>query len=228
MGEKIGIKVYSCLTQDEQKYYENMPYKKRKYLDFRVQGYDRAAAYTMAGFTGGNPSQCGYNMEHRDKGLAEIIGIIKRDNVVNTLTEGDNQLSAQIDALAKQKKAENVIDIIQNADGETAERIKFFRDIACGKVKSKKVVKEFDGKNKLIKVKVEEIEDVALRIQARKELDRVLGLNQIVDIGKIDMGDITINIVDASNKNALADSRNKVDIPLDKEEVIIEGEEVKG
>lgn len=218
------IKKYSCFTDQEQKYYECLSPQKRLYVDFRAQGYDRANSYIMAGFTGNNPAQSGYNLEHRDLGLSELIGILKRENTIKTLDEQDSKLNARIDALAKQQKTENVLSIIENADGETAERIKFYRDVSNGKIKTKKTIREFDGNNKLIKVKVEEIEDVSTKLQARKELDRVLGLNQIVDLGKIDMGDITINIVDASNKDALKDSSNRVDNVVVDNEIIIDAE----
>ena len=66
-----------------------------------------------------------------------------------------------------------------------------------------------------------------MRMRARKELDNILGLTTIPDLSRFQMGDITIHIVDASKKDELADSRNKVDISdsldtIDGETVIVE------
>ena len=46
-----------------------------------------------------------------------------------------------------------------------------------------------------------------------------------MDLGNLQVGDITINIVDASRKEELADERNIVNLDMDKVEVI-DGEEV--
>ena len=70
-------------------------------------------------------------------------------------------------------------------------------------------------------------------MKARKELDRILGLNQLPDLDKLQVGDITINIVDASKKEELADSRNNVVLnvndveEIDGQKVIVEQEKVE-
>lgn len=220
MATEGKIKVYSCFTAQEQRYYESLTPQKRLYVDFRGQGFDKANAYIMAGFSGNNPAQCAYNMEKRDVGLGDLVGVLKRDNIVKTIDEDESKLNKRIDALAQQQKAEDIIGLIDNADGETADRIKFYRDVANGKVRTKKTVREYDSKHNLVKTRVEETEDVSIKMQARKELDRILGLNSVIDLGKINMGDITINIVDASNKNALEDSRNNAVVSINEDEVV--------
>ena len=63
--------------------------------------------------------------------------------------------------------------------------------------------------------------DVETKMKARKELDRILGLNQMPDLGSLQMGDITINIVDASKREEIEDSRNTVVLePNQYEEVV--------
>ena len=74
-------------------------------------------------------------------------------------------------------------------------------------------------------VKFEEITDVGVRINARKELDRILGLNVLPDIDKLQIGGITVNIVDASKKEELDDERNKI-VLEDKDVEFIDGEKV--
>ena len=74
-------------------------------------------------------------------------------------------------------------------------------------------------------IKFEYLDDIETRIKARKELDRILGLNEIVDVASLQMGDITINIVDASKRDALEDKSNHVELE-DKDMVILdEGED---
>lgn len=219
------IKKYNCLTEEEQSYYAGLNRNKRLYVDFRAQGYNRANAYVMAGFTGDNASQSAYNMEKRDQGLVDLITILRKDMTLRTIGKQDSKLNQRIDALAKQVKTEQVLATIDGADGETAERIKFFRDIVNGKIKSKKIIREYNAEKKVVKTREEVYEDVGVKLQARKELDRILGLNQIVDVGKIEMGELTINIVDASNKNALADDRNKIkELRNDDEDIVVDGE----
>ena len=54
------------------------------------------------------------------------------------------------------------------------------------------------------------MDDVDVRIKARKELDRILGLNMLPNIDNLQIGGITVNIVDASKKEELEDERNRV------------------
>ena len=136
-----------------------------------------------------------------------------------------NPINKQIDALALQDGAEKALEKIEGADGETARRIQFYRDVANGKIKTVRKTQKLNAEGAVIGTTIEEISDIDSRIKARKELDRILGLNSIVDIDKLKVGDITINIVDASKKEELADDRNKV--YLDPENIeVIDGEKV--
>ena len=90
-----------------------------------------------------------------------------------------------------------------------------------------RVTKRYHSLGSLVDKKVVEADDVDVRMRARKELDNILGLTTIPDLSRFQMGDITIHIVDASKKDELADSRNKVDISdsldtIDGETVIVE------
>ena len=99
-----------------------------------------------------------------------------------------------------------------------------------GKVKTVRKTKKYNALGALLETKVEEISDVDVKMRARKELDKILGLNQMPDLSKLQMGDITINIVDASKKEEIEDSRNTVELDpndvqvIDGEKVIVEQE----
>ena len=188
---------------------------------------DRAITRHEAGYEGNNLGQAAHNLEKKNKGMVELIDTILKVNRAKAVVENDesNPINKQIDALALQDGAEKALEKIEGADGETARRIQFYRDVANGKIKTVRKTKKLNAEGAVIGTTIEEISDIDSRIKARKELDRILGLNSIIDIDKLKVGDITINIVDASKKEELSDERNKV--YLDPENVeVIDGEKV--
>lgn len=224
---KVGLKPrkYACFTKEQQEAYEKLPLRQRLYVDFRGEGNSKTNSYKMAGFKGEVAGQAAYLLEKRNEILAELINCIQGQTKVRQLSQEDSAINKQIDALALQEGAEKMLEVIEGADGETAKRIKFYRDVMNGTVKTVRKTKRYNAMGALIETKVEEIADVDVKMRARKELDKILGLNQMPDLSKLQVGDITINIVDASKKEELADSRNIVE--LDPNDVqVIDGEQV--
>ena len=142
--------------------------------------------------------------------LADLIAKLTTNKRARELTEDKSLLNRQVDALALQDSAEKLLQTIDGADGETARRIQFYRDILNGKIRSYKRTTTKDENGKIKSVKIEEIDDVSIRIKARNELDKILGLNMMPSIDNLQIGGITVNIVDASKKEELEDSRNQV------------------
>ena len=224
---KVGLKPrkYACFTKGQQEAYEKLPLRQRLYVDFRGEGNSKTNSYKMAGFDGKTAGQAAYLLEQRNEIIAELVKCVQGQNKVAQLSQEDSIVNQQIDALALQDGAEKMMEVIEGADGETAKRIKFYRDVMNGKVKTVRTTMKYNALGALIEKKVEEIADVDVKMRARKELDRILGLNQLPDLSKLQMGDITINIVDASKKEEIADSRNTIE--LDPNDVqIIDGEQV--
>lgn len=219
---KVGLKPkrYSCFTSEQQESYNKLPVRQRTYIDYRGQGYNKTQAYKMAGFVGKSANQGAYLMEKRNKQIEELVGIIVNNYKAKSVLKEDSEINKTIDALAEQKGAEQALEVIEGADGETARRIQFYRDIVTGKIKTIRKTKKYNAMGELTETKVEEVSDIDTRVKARKELDRILGLNAVIDLDKLQMGDITINIVDASKKEELEDVRNQVDLDIDKTEVI--------
>ena len=224
---KVGLKPkkYACFTKEQQEAYEKLAIRQRKYVDFRGQGYSKTIAYKMAGFDGKVAGQAAYLMEKRNAIIAELTDCIINQKKVRDLSVQDSAINQQIDALAMQDGAEKMLEVIEGADGETARRIQFYRDVMNGKIKTVRKTTRYNAMGEKIETKVEEISDVDTKMKARKELDRILGLNQLPDLDKLQVGDITINIVDASKQDELADSRNIVDLDPDDMQVI-DGEKV--
>jgi len=179
----------------------------------------------MAGFEGKVAGQAAYSLEQKNPKLKELLTILEESQRAKSLTEDKSALNNTIDALAMQKGTEDMLATIEGADGETARRIQFFRDIITGKTKTVRKTKKYNAMGGLVETKLEEISDIEVRMKARKELDKILGLNAVIDLDELKMGDITINIVDASKREEVEDSRNKVTLDLDKMEEI-DGEEV--
>lgn len=226
---KVGLKPkkYACFTKEQQEAYEKLPAQQRLYVDYRGQGNGRPQAYQMAGYVAKNPAQTAYLLERRNSNIKELIETLQTQKKARELTQVESALNKQIDALATQQGAEKMLEAIEGADGETAKRIKFYRDIINGKVKTKRTTTKLNAMGAVKETKIEEIEDIDAKMRARKELDKLLGLTQLPDLGSLTMGDITINIVDASKKEELEDSRNVVN--LDVEDItIIEKEDDKG
>lgn len=224
---RVGLKPkkYACFTKEQQEAYEKLAVRQRKYVDFRGQGYSKTDAYKMAGFDGKVAGQAAYIMERRNAVIQELADCIISQKKVRDLNVEDSAINQQIDALALQDGAEKMLEVIDGADGETARRIQFYRDVMNGKVKTVRKTTRYNAMGEKIETKIEEISDVDVKMRARKELDRILGLNQMPDFSKLQVGDITINIVDASKKEELADSRNAIELDPDDVE-IIDGEKV--
>lgn len=219
---KVGLKPrkYACFTKEQQEAYEKLNLRQRLYVDFRGEGNSKTNSYKMAGFSGKVAGQAAYLLEARNAVIAELVECIQGQKKVRELTTEDSALNQQIDALAMQEGAEKMMEVIEGADGETARRIKFYRDVMNGKVKTVRKTMKYNAMGTLIETKVEEVSDVDVKMRARKELDRILGLNQMPDLSKLQVGEITINIVDASKKEELADSRNIIELNPDDVQVI--------
>ena len=155
--------------------------------------------------------------------LASIIEARARAKLVIDIYKRDTDIEKRIDAAIIEKTAQQIDTTVSNASPDIAEQIKFYRDIVVGNIKSKKRTKFID-KAGITTWKIEETDDIKDRIVARKELDRILGINKFMDIGTVEMGDITINIVDASKQDREEGEglSNKVFMKVDTEDEIIE------
>lgn len=219
---KVGLKPkkYACFTEEEQKAYERLNNSQRKYIDFRGKGYNKVQSYQMAGYTTKNPSQSAYMMEAQNKVIPELVQKLQAQNKARELTEQESALNRQIDALAKQEYAERTLQTIDGADGETARRIQFYRDIMNGKIKTVRKTVRKNAMGETLETKIEEVSDIETRIKARKELDKILGLNILPNVDNLQIGGITVNIVDASKREELEDSRNSVVLDVDQVQVV--------
>lgn len=223
MGKIGEPKKIKALTDEQQTYYEGMNARKRAFCDYRSLGYGKKDAYIRAGYkAGATAGQAAYILEKNDVVLAGIIEARARAKLVTDIYKRDTPIEKRIEAAVLDNAGKMIETTIDNATPEVAEQIKFYRDIVVGNVKSKKRTKYVD-KAGIVTWKIEESDDVKDKIMARRELDRILGLNKIMDIGSLEVGEININIVDASKKDREDDFGGKTFIKVDAEnEIIVE------
>ena len=232
MGKVVFPSNYDCFNENQKRQYASLPQKYKNYVSYRGLGYSKNESYRMCGYGGKNVSQGVNTLEKRNPELVDLANTIIQSKVNRDLFIENSNLNQKLDIISKGSQGNEVLAKIEKTDSETAKRIKFYRDIINGKIKSVKIVTRYNSAGEIIDKKVEESNDVQIKITARKELDKILGINQLVNIDELKMGDITINIVDASRKDELQDSRNNPSLDIDKlqnidgQEVIVEEAEV--
>lgn len=190
----------SFLTKEQNAYYDTLNDKQKQYVKLRGEGLDKKEAYRLSGWGGRHPTQAASVLESRNPLMVELIQVFNNNRKVNGLSQEVSEINKEIDKKVKQADDANALATIATCDAETARRIQFYRDVINGKVFGKKITRRYDKDNVLIERKVEEITSVEAKMTARKELDRILGINQIIDLDQIKVKDITINIVDASRR----------------------------
>ena len=219
------IKKYTCFTTEQQQAFERLSPRHRAYVELRGnKGYKKTDAYKALGLKASTASQGAYMLERTKPIIAELIAALQGQAQLRGLSQADSQVNKDIDALAMKESSHALAEIIESGDVEKAKSIQFYRDIVNGKIKTVRVTKRYNGKNDLLEKKVEEISDIDAKMKAQKELDRILHINEMVDVGQLHIGDMTINIVDSAKHEELEDSRNT--IKLDPDDVqIIDGEQ---
>lgn len=213
-----------CYTEAQQKAYEGLSSRQRAYVENRVQGYNRSESYRLAGYSGKNYGQAASLLEKNNPVISNLIET-RLNNLVSRASldqraKLEDPISGEVATMGKDGA------VITTGDEETAKRIRFYRAVLNGTLKTKKTI-TFIDKYGNKSTRIEEIDDIDTKMKARKELDRILGLNSIVDLEKFQVGSLTVNIVDASNREQLEDPNNKVNLSVDDFTVSSEVEEPK-
>lgn len=221
---------YDKLEKELQKAYEILPDRQRRYVDYRVAGYGKKDAYIKSGYKAGkNSAQAAYILERNSPQISRIIDAMAALKFSSDLDKAKGEPMEIIDAKASVAVAESkaLMERIKDMQPDEAERLQFYMDVMSGKIKTKKKVKNISEAG-IASYRVEELEDVKIKFEARKEIDKILGLNSLLDIGKITAGSVTINIVDASKKDLEEEEKPNHDIfKKTQEEVIIVDDDVE-
>lgn len=221
---------YDKLDNELRRAYESLPERQRRYVDYRVAGFGKKDAYIKAGYKAGkNAAQAAYILERNVPQISQVIEAMAALKFVSDLDKAKGEPMEIIDAKASVAVAQSkaLMERIMKMEPEEAERLQFYMDVMSGKIKTRRKVKNISEAG-IVSYRIEEVEDVKIKFEARKEIDKILGLNRLLDIGKITAGSVTINIVDASKKDLEDGERPNHDIfKKTQEEVIIVDDNVK-
>lgn len=216
-------KRYICFTIEQQEAFDRLGEKAQRFVMFVANGgFSKRAAYVAAGYKDTpNAKKGAYMLEKRIPMFQEFVAALRGQNNKMQAYDPDSAVSKQIDEIAKGGFEEPPIvpaEVIGTGNGlnlvemsaENARRAQFYRDIVTGKAKTRKVTKTYDKDRQLTGYKIEETTDVAAQMRARLELDKVLGVSEMLQVGQVKAGSITIKIVDCANHEALEDPRNNM------------------
>lgn len=214
-------KYYACFTAEQQEFYNTkLTAREQLYVDFRGQGFNKSDSIRNAGYDSKYASGLARNIETNKPIIKDMIEAIQKDR--EDQSNVAKQPALDVDVIAKMiaTDGDKAMEALSRSPDEMAKRINFYQRIVAGDLKTRKITQEIDPKtNLVIKKKIEETDDVAIRIKAREKLDELLGIKNINLLEKLKVNDITINFVDAGKKEELDDQRNKVDLNINEVEV---------
>lgn len=192
-------------TDEQNKLYNSLPELQRKYVDARIEGYNKADSARRAGYKKSNPTAQGNMIERRNPMIKEMIRAALDARKVQSFAKNpeNSAIGERIDALAIQNKNADIIKRVESLSPDMAERVKFYKDIVEGKIRSVKRTVFRNKNNEVTSSKEEYTSDISIRMKARQELDRLLGLGTMPTVGEVVTGSnntINILIVDSSIK----------------------------
>lgn len=184
------------------RFYNGTQPKIQAYIEFRCQGYTKTDSYIYAGFRSKYAGQAANNLENRNPEIQEIVEAMNTRKSLS-IDNPESAVSKKLDAIVESDEYKKALEKVENATGEVAEQIQFYRDIIQGKTKVLKKVIDKDANGVIIKIKEEYVEpSISERMEARKRYDSIIGLSQSAKtIGTIEAGEITINIVHSKKED---------------------------
>lgn len=200
----------------------------KQYTVNRILGFSKVDSIRAAGSNakeGHSLSGTAQSLEERNPQIQEIVDYAQQNNLEAQLMNDKSTFAKTIEEKKNELQMQQLNQATSVMSPNMAESVDFYRKVVSGNIKSKKTTVTYDAKGKEIGRKTEFIEDVGSKMQAREKLDRLLGINAIQNLGQVQVGSISINIVDASKKEP--DEEREVDIQNDaivRDETIIEQE----
>ena len=200
----------------------------KQYTLNRILGFSKVDSIRAAG-SNAKPdmlSSTARSLEERNPQIDEIVNWGIEHSLESQINNDNSAFAKTVEA----KKAEAELQQLNQATSmmtpNMAESVDFYRKVASGFYKTRKTIERYDANGHLIERKKETIEDVDAKMRAREKLDRLLGINAIQNLGQVQVGSISINIVDASKKEE-TEAEREVDFQEDalvSDEVVVEQE----
>ena len=220
--------VLKGLPQDLLIKFNKMNQTGKQYTVNRILGFSKVDSIRAAGSNakeGHSLSGTAQSLEERNPQIQEIVDYAQQNNLEAQLMNDKSAFAKTIEEKKNELQMQQLNQATSVMSPNMAESVDFYRKVVSGNIKSKKTIVSYDAQGKEIGRKTEYIEDVGSKMQAREKLDRLLGINAIQNLGQVQVGSISINIVDASKKEP--DEEREVDIQNDaiiRDETIIEQE----
>lgn len=200
----------------------------RQYTLSRILGFSKVDSIKNAG-SQAKPemlSSTAKSLEERNPAIEDIVKWGVERTLEGQLFNDGSDFNKSLEEKKKELQMQQLNHATSVMSPTMAESIDFYKRVANGSIKTYRTTERYaaDGKT-LIEKKVEKIDDVDARMRAREKLDRLLGINAIQNLGQVQVGSISINIVDASKKED--EDERKVDFQDDAiitDETIIEQE----
>ena len=220
--------VLKGLPQDLLIKFNKMNQTGKQYTVNRILGFSKVDSIRAAGSNakeGHSLSGTAQSLEERNPQIQEIVDYAQQNNLEAQLMNDKSAFAKTIEEKKNELQMQQLNQATSVMSPNMAESVDFYRKVVSGNIKSKKTTVTYDAHGKELGRKTEFIEDVGSKMQAREKLDRLLGINAIQNLGQVQVGSISINIVDASKKEP--DEEREVDIQNDaiiRDETIIEQE----
>lgn len=212
----------------------------KQYTANRIMGKSKIDSAIACGYDTGNRHTLSCNARDLEKcnpQIKEIVDYCINNNAEQRLinpnstfnkvideqvkqAKSDEALTAQVLTPEQQKQIEEIEKSPLALTPNQAESIQFYRDVCRGKYKTYKTTIVYDAEDKVVSKKVEKVDDVNIKIKARQELDRLLGLNSLRQLGSVQVGKMTIKIIDTSKPSEEEDKP-----PVDFQDAIVRDDE---
>ena len=188
----------------------------KQYTVNRILGFNKVDSIRAAGSNakdGASLSSTAKSLEERNPIIEEIVQYAQEHNLEAQLLNDKSTFAKNLEEKKNELQMQQLNHATSVMSPGMAESVDFYRKVANGSIKTYKITEKYgpDGKT-LIEKKREIIDDVDAKMRAREKLDRMLGLNAIQNLGQVQVGSISINIVDASKKE---DEPTEVDFQED-------------
>lgn len=227
--QTTGAKRFDFFTEEQNDAFGALPDKVKGYVIGIASGMKKKDAYYNAGYNGSFGTQGARALEDRYPEIRELISVFRTQITASEFFNEDGKLAKQAMAKAEQRKAEQMIETVTNMSPQVASSVMLYKDIATGKLFTTKVTKTIDPQTKkILKETVEEFKDVRVRMEAQREMDKLLGLSTAVFRNEqhTQLNQFNINIVDTSIPKAERDDCSLLkNIGEEVEEITVEEEE---
>lgn len=231
-------KRYACFTVEQQKLFDGLSDKHKKYVLLRGQGNSKTDSYRICGYKGASVRQNSYDLENnRFPFMKELIEALSCQRKNYEVLMENTKIAKKIEEKAKDKKdveklasvvpqvpenapvveVKDLDAIVDNMSIDQAQNLQFWKQIANGTIKSEKEIRVYDAEGRLKEKKIEKTSTIETRMKAQEKVMRMLNLEEMMTLGQVQANNVNIMIVNASK-----DEKTVLDEKLELKEEIYE------